>query len=157
MTWAPPDCTLPTAEQPLRVAEFDQLFATALRGQARPGPAHLRLILDGTGEVEATTRDLIARETACCSFFAFNLTRTSGGQLQLDVQVPQGRTEVLTPSPPARPPPRRWRGRRDRRAAQRPGRRGGSPWSTGKLPVATKDNRPGGPRRELTDARPDGN
>jgi hypothetical protein len=95
MTWAPPECTLPTAEQPLRVAEFDELFATALRGRARPGPAHLRLTLDGGAEVEARTRDLIARETACCSLFAFALTRTPGGQLQLDVQVPEGRTDVL--------------------------------------------------------------
>jgi hypothetical protein len=34
--WVPEACTLPTVEQPLRVAEFDDLFATALRGIARP-------------------------------------------------------------------------------------------------------------------------
>jgi hypothetical protein len=32
MTWAQEPCTLPTAERPLRVAEFDELFASA-RGQ----------------------------------------------------------------------------------------------------------------------------
>jgi hypothetical protein len=95
MTWAPEACTLPTAEQPLREAEFDQLFATALHGQARPGPTHLRLRLDGDDQVEATTRDLIARETACCSFFAFTLTRVDDQQLRLDVEVPASRIDVL--------------------------------------------------------------
>ncbi|HZD73261.1 MAG TPA: hypothetical protein VE776_05150 [Actinomycetota bacterium] len=95
MTWTPSECILPTAERPLRVAEFDQLFATALRAQARPGPTHLRLTLDGAEQVEATTRDLIAKENACCSFFAFTLTRTADQQLELDIQVPHNRTNVL--------------------------------------------------------------
>jgi hypothetical protein len=95
MTWAPSECTLPTAERPLRVAEFHQLFATALRALARLGPMHLRLTLDGAVQVEATVRDLIARENACCSFFAFTLTRTADQQLQLDIQVPENRTDVL--------------------------------------------------------------
>lgn len=95
MTWAPTDCTLPTAERPLRVAEFDELFATALRAVGRVGPTHLRLVLDGVGEVETTIRDLLARETACCSFFTFTLTRTGDDRLQLDVQVPAQYTEVL--------------------------------------------------------------
>ncbi|MEV4838269.1 hypothetical protein AB0K05_27425 [Nonomuraea sp. NPDC049486] len=34
--WVPSACTLPTAEQPLRVAEFDALFADAVRAVARP-------------------------------------------------------------------------------------------------------------------------
>jgi hypothetical protein len=95
MSWAPTDCTLPTAERPLRVAEFDELFATALRGQTRLEATHLRLTLDGADQVEATTGDLIAREAACCSFFTFTLTRTPDRQLQLDVQVPASRAEVL--------------------------------------------------------------
>jgi hypothetical protein len=95
MTWAPLECTLPIVERPLRVAEFDALFAAALRGLARPAPPHLRLTLDSADQVEAAARDLIARETACCSFFTFTLTRTSERQLQLDIQVPQDRTEIL--------------------------------------------------------------
>jgi hypothetical protein len=31
MTWVPDACTLPTEEVPLRVAEFDALFASTLR------------------------------------------------------------------------------------------------------------------------------
>jgi hypothetical protein len=31
--WAPQACTLPAAERAVRVAEFDELFATGMRGQ----------------------------------------------------------------------------------------------------------------------------
>ena len=89
--WAPVDaCALPTGEQPLREAEFDALFATALRGVERLGPDLLRLTFDGTAELE----DLIARESSCCSFFAFDLTATDDG-LVLDVRVPAARVAVL--------------------------------------------------------------
>lgn len=93
--WAPGDaCTLPTAQQPLREAEFAALFATALRGVDRPSPTWLRLELDPCDEMETTTRDLIAREAACCSFFDFRLTAAGGG-LTLDVRVPDGQVDVL--------------------------------------------------------------
>ena len=92
--WAPADaCTLPTAEQPLREAEFDALFAAALRGVARPAPSWLRLQFDAGTGVEARMRDLTARESSCCSFFDFELT--AGDGLTLDVRVPQARIEVL--------------------------------------------------------------
>jgi thioredoxin len=91
--WAPGDaCTLPTAEQPLREAEFDQLFASALRGLQRPDPARLRLYLDP--EAEASARDLVARESSCCSFFDFELG-SEEGRLVVDVRVPQDRVPVL--------------------------------------------------------------
>jgi hypothetical protein len=93
--WAPLDgCTLPTAEQPLREAEFDALFATALRSVERPATTWLRLNLDAGAAVETRARDLTARESSCCSFFDFRLTAADGG-LTLDVRVPQARTEVL--------------------------------------------------------------
>jgi hypothetical protein len=94
-TWAPDACTLPTAEQPLRLAEFDALFRTALRAAGRTGPTRLRLTLDGSPEVEATARDLTARESQCCSFFTFSFSRTEDGRLLLDVTVPERHTEVL--------------------------------------------------------------
>jgi hypothetical protein len=37
-TRAPESCTLPTSEWPLRVAEFDALFRTAVSGQQRRPP-----------------------------------------------------------------------------------------------------------------------
>ena len=94
MAWAPEECTLPTAELPQRVAEFDELFATRLRGMARPDPLLLRLMLDDAEGVAATTEDLAARERSCCALFEFELTPTPGG-LQLDVRVPAGSAEVL--------------------------------------------------------------
>lgn len=93
-SWAPPACTLPTVEQPLRLTEFDELFADAVRDLDRPEPGRLRLELDSTPEVAATAADLSMRETACCSFFTFALIATSG-RLLLEVSVSSDHVEVL--------------------------------------------------------------
>lgn len=92
-SWVATDaCTLPSAEQPLRVAEFDALFGSALRRVERQAPDRLRLELDaGAG---SRARDLVARETSCCAFFDFRLT-AAGDTLLLDVRVPTARTDVL--------------------------------------------------------------
>ncbi|MEU7890915.1 hypothetical protein AB0B54_35905 [Microbispora bryophytorum] len=92
--WAPAACTLPTAEQPLRVAEFDALFAEAVRAVRRPGRERLRLELVFSPEHAARAAELTARENGCCSFFAFTLTIADGG-LTLEVAVPPERIEVL--------------------------------------------------------------
>jgi thioredoxin len=91
--WAPGDaCTLPTAEQPLREAEFDELFAAALRGMERHEPGWLRLHLDPGAE--ASARDLVARESSCCSFFDFQFI-SEEGRLVLNVRAPRERMPVL--------------------------------------------------------------
>jgi hypothetical protein len=90
--WVPSACTLPTAERPLRRAEFDELFATALRGQQRLAPTWLRWQLDPNAEPIA--RDLTGRETECCSFFTFTFARV-GDTVQLDVTVPEAHIDVL--------------------------------------------------------------
>ena len=90
--WAPQACTLPTAERPVRAAEFDELFATALRGQQRLAPTVLRWRLDPAAEPAA--RDLAERETGCCSFFTFTFTR-DGNAVQVDVEVPLASAGVL--------------------------------------------------------------
>ena len=99
MSIAIPDaCTLPTAERPPRLAEFDALFATAVRQVATVGPTHVRLRLTGPAGLAATVRDLTARETACCSFFTFTVTpepADDGEALILDVEVPARYAEVL--------------------------------------------------------------
>ena len=93
--WAPVDaCTLPSAEHPLRVAEFDALFTSALRGVERTAAERLRLRLRIGADVEASARELAARESACCSFFDFQFT-SADDALILDVSVPGGRIEVL--------------------------------------------------------------
>lgn len=92
--WVPDACTLPTAEQPFRVAEFDQLFARTLQAVRRTAPTslelELELAIDGRSEVD----DLIARETSCCSFFTFTVTSVESGLL-LGVTVPAGQIAVL--------------------------------------------------------------
>ncbi|WP_327000514.1 hypothetical protein OHA72_36015 [Dactylosporangium sp. NBC_01737] len=99
MSFVVPDaCTLPTVERPLRLAEFDDLFATAVRQVDPVTPTHARMRLTGGAGLEATVRDLTARETACCSFFAFTVTREpaqDGEALTLDVEVPPQYADVL--------------------------------------------------------------
>jgi hypothetical protein len=90
----PDACSLPTAEQPLRLAEFDALFTTAVREVTAVSPTHIRLRLSGPPGLEATVRDLAARETQCCSFFAFNVF-SDGDALILDIEVPAAHADVL--------------------------------------------------------------
>jgi hypothetical protein len=91
-TWVPAACTLPTVERPLRVAEFDALFATAVRPAERTAATALLLHLPA-GSASAV-RDLAARETACCSFFSFDVRPTDDGTDVL-VQVPEQHVAVL--------------------------------------------------------------
>ena len=90
--WVPQACTLPTAERPLRLAAFDDLFAAALRGQQRLSPTSLRWRLDPAAEEAA--RDLAVRESSCCSFFSF-VFLPAGDVLRLDVRVPAAHIAVL--------------------------------------------------------------
>jgi hypothetical protein len=90
--WAPEACTLPTAEQPFRVAEFDTLFGEHLKSVTRIDPTTLDLSL--AAEAHATTADLTARETECCSFFHFELT-PNDDQLSVRITVPTAHVAVL--------------------------------------------------------------
>jgi hypothetical protein len=87
----PRECTLPTAERPLRLAEFDDLLGRVL-GVERPEPLRLRLRLPGG--LEPRIRDLTERESRCCSFFEFSLVR-HGEAVLLDIAVPRARVDVL--------------------------------------------------------------
>ena len=105
--WVPVDaCTLPTADQPLRAAEFDDLFAASLRAVERPpgAPIRARLVLAGDPGLPGRAQRLADAETACCSFFSFTVTPLDadpdgGGQpavvVALDVEVPATRADVL--------------------------------------------------------------
>jgi hypothetical protein len=99
MSYDVPDaCTLPTAERPLRLAEFDDLFATAVRRVDRVSEIHARLHLTGPAGLAARVRDLAARETECCSFFTFTTTGqpAAGGEaVVLDIEVPAAHAGVL--------------------------------------------------------------
>jgi hypothetical protein len=103
--WVPVDaCTLPTADQPLRVAEFDDLFTTALRGiESSDASGRARLVLAGGEDLAGRVQRLADAETACCSFFTFTLTplatdeadAAEGTVLALDIEVPVARADVL--------------------------------------------------------------
>jgi hypothetical protein len=90
--WVPEACTLPSAERPLRLAEFDDLFAVALRAQQRLSPTRLRWRLDPAAEQAA--RDLASREAGCCSLFSFTFA-PADGSVHLDVEVPEAHAGVL--------------------------------------------------------------
>jgi hypothetical protein len=94
-TWAPGACTLPTADRPVRSAEFDAVFGQGLRRVSR--------LSDRRGQWEfavdpgqaARIADLLRREAACCSFFTFTMTSDTPGTAVVDVAVPAAYTGVL--------------------------------------------------------------
>ena len=95
LAWVPDACTLPAAQQPLRLAEFDDLFAASVRDSRRLTPTHLRLNLHGPQGLKAKVEDLAARESDCCSFFTFAVTALAEGMVQFDIEVPAAQTDVL--------------------------------------------------------------
>lgn len=94
LAWVPQSCTLPTEERPLRVAEWDALLSQRLTFSSRPEPLRLRLGLAGGPGVEKRVRELVPRESGCCSFFTF--TTTPGEDLiGLDIVVDTEHEAVL--------------------------------------------------------------
>ncbi|MCA2207557.1 hypothetical protein [Nocardia rosealba] len=90
--WVSPACTLPTAEQPIRVAEFDQLFHSSARTIRRRDRTRLDVALDPGAE--AVARELAGRESRCCSFFTFDFAAEEEG-LMMGVGVPANHVDVL--------------------------------------------------------------
>ncbi|MFF4771559.1 hypothetical protein ACFY05_01720 [Microtetraspora fusca] len=102
MDGMPPSCTLPTTEQPLRVAEWDAVFTERLSRVSRPDPLRLRLDFGSGTEIEGQVRDPTERETRCCSLFTFTLTADRGAVLPKGA-VEQAHAPVL--DAPALPAP----------------------------------------------------
>jgi len=85
--WAPDACKLPTEERPLRLAEFNDLFAFVVRTERRE-PQRLDVVLRRI--VEAPARDLARRESECCSFFTFEF-EPAGNEVMMHIAVaPEG-------------------------------------------------------------------
>lgn len=93
-TWVPEACTLPAAERPQRAAEFDGLFAEAVRGIERVEPTRLRLDLQPGPQVAARAAELVTAETRCCSFFTCTIT-VAADRLVLDITVPARHAGLL--------------------------------------------------------------
>lgn len=86
-------CTLPTADRPFRLAEFDAVFKANVREVERRGVT-VRMHLTGEPGLAEQVRDLTERESSCCSFFTFTITGTDG-DLVLDVAVPPAHQDIL--------------------------------------------------------------
>lgn len=100
LDWVAMDaCTLPTVERPLRLAEFDALFAGYLTSVESSGAESVRMVFEGPIGLQAMVRDLTDREAGCCSFFGFTVSAVGVDQgrevVTLDVEVPRARTNVL--------------------------------------------------------------
>jgi hypothetical protein len=93
--WVPAACTLPTVEQPLRRAEFDDLFARDVLGVVRESTHRVRLELRAAPLTAARAADLAVRESSCCSFFSFGLA-IADGQVSLTVSTDPGHAPVLS-------------------------------------------------------------
>ena len=89
--WTPDACTLPTTERPVRIAEFEDLFAHVLRA-SRPDSTRLELLVPN--DIEATARELARRESQCCTFFTFEFEAV-GGDVVMRVGVPPEQSGVL--------------------------------------------------------------
>jgi hypothetical protein len=66
--WVPEACNLPTVEQPLRRAEFDDLFAQDILTVTQESPQRVRLELRADPDAAARAAGLAVKETGCCSF-----------------------------------------------------------------------------------------
>lgn len=90
--WAPDSCSLPSAERPLRVAEFDVLFRESVLRWMRISRSRLELTL--AAEARAVAGDLAARESGCCSFFTFTFEPANSGVV-MAIEVPASQVAVL--------------------------------------------------------------
>jgi hypothetical protein len=97
-SWAASDaCTLPTAQRPMRVAEFDALFAEHVVAVERDAATKVTMVVQGGRDLEARVRDLAARETGCCSFFTFTVSawQEATQAMRVEIQVPPARADIL--------------------------------------------------------------
>lgn len=95
-TWVPVEaCTLPTVDQPVRVAEFDALFAETLADVEQDSATQVRFVLADGANLVKRAQGLADRETGCCSFFTFTITPIDADSLAMTVTVPTERAEVL--------------------------------------------------------------
>ncbi len=93
-SWVPASCTMPTVDQPLRLAEFDQFFAHDVASVTTTPEGSVRLDLRPTAEVAERAAGLAAAETSCCSFFEFGLTLTDGA-VRMTISTDPSHADVL--------------------------------------------------------------
>ena len=87
-------CTLPSADRPLRVADFDALFAAHLVRAERTDLTAARLVMAGGPGVADRVQRLADAESSCCAFFDFTVA-DEGDEVVLGVRVPPTYADVL--------------------------------------------------------------
>lgn len=87
-------CTLPTIDQPLRAAEFNDMFGRDVENVDQTSSREVRIDLHPDPDVAARAASLAARETGCCSFFTFDLW-IAEGEVALIISVEPGYEPVL--------------------------------------------------------------
>jgi hypothetical protein len=90
--WVSQSCTLPSVEQPMRVAEFGRLFSRSVLRFSRTSRTRLELVLSADALRDA--RGLARRESACCSFFGFEFD-SAGADVVMRISVPDSHIDVL--------------------------------------------------------------
>ena len=91
-------CTLPVAAQPFRLMEFEELFRSQTRPPRRIDAHRVEFTFANANDLYAHVSDLVARESACCSFFEFTINEDASADqdhLILQIGVPANRDEVL--------------------------------------------------------------
>jgi hypothetical protein len=78
-------CSLSAAELPKRLAEMAAIGRDSLLSVSAEGVLHFR----GDRGTRERLEDIIAAESACCSFLGFDL-REDAGELVLTVTAPEG-------------------------------------------------------------------
>lgn len=91
---APAACTVPLAERPDRLEEWDQLFRRHVQSVRRGSTTQTDIQLQPEPAAAAEAADLAMREAGCCSFFDFTL-HCAGNRLQLTIRVPDRYADVL--------------------------------------------------------------
>lgn len=92
--WVPEACTLPTVEQPVRRAEFDDLFAHDVLAVHRESTRRIRLDLRPDPDAASRAAGLAVKETGCCSFFTFDLA-IADGTVSLGIRAAVAHEAVL--------------------------------------------------------------
>ena len=85
-------CTLPTVERPLRLAEFDALFALVESIEYDGNVA--RMHFSGPPTLHDQIVDLTERESQCCSFFTFAVDGTAS-EVDLGITAPAAHAEIV--------------------------------------------------------------
>ena len=85
-------CTLPTVDRPLRLAEFDALFA--LVQSIEYDGLVARMHFSGLPTLHDQIVDLTRRESHCCSFFDFAVDGTAS-EVDLGITAPAEHAEIV--------------------------------------------------------------